>query len=44
MFSENKLLTLRDVYYCLKHKFSNQEECNQSIVDLGSLLKLTRCK
>jgi meiotic recombination protein SPO11 len=37
-----KRLSLRDVYYTLKDLFQNQVECNDCILDLGSILNLRR--
>jgi DNA topoisomerase VI subunit A len=42
--TENRTLLLRDVYYYLKPLFSNQQECNIRILDLGKILQLSRCK
>jgi Type IIB DNA topoisomerase len=37
-------ISLRDVYYSLKHIFKSQAECNNVIIELGSILRLKRCK
>lgn len=35
-------LSQRDVYYCLKHIFKSQRECNATILMLGLVLNLKR--
>ena len=42
--SVDRTTSQRDVYYCLKHLFKNQVECNKCILDLGLVLGLKRCK
>ena len=37
-----KEISLRDVYYALKHLFKTQAECNNSILEVGMLLGLKR--
>ena len=42
-FVANKTITQRDVYYCLKHLFKTQAQCNAIILETGLLLSLKRC-
>jgi DNA topoisomerase VI subunit A len=42
--TDNRTVSLRDVYYALKNMFRDQRECNACILQVGRLLKLKRCK
>jgi meiotic recombination protein SPO11 len=42
LIDTGKEISLRDVYYALKHLFKTQAECNNSILEVGMLLGLKR--
>lgn len=44
LLEQSRTVLLRDVYYAHKHLFPTQERCNETILQLGKLLQLKRCK
>ena len=42
MATPKRTVSLRDVYYALKHEFTTQEECNAKVLEVGRFLGLKR--
>jgi DNA topoisomerase VI subunit A len=42
LIKTNRTMSLRDVYYSLKHVFNNQSQCDNIILDIGKYLLLRR--
>jgi DNA topoisomerase VI subunit A len=44
LITADRTISLRDVYYTLKNLFRLQRESNATILELGRILNIRRCK